>query len=77
MVRVFGWLVLLGRSPVSEDAEILPLCREVMVFRCLVPPADAAGLAPPLPRRVSDSESPQVRLVTSFQALQAPTPATD
>ena len=33
MVRVFGWLVLLGRSPVSKDAEIMVLRHEVMVLR--------------------------------------------
>ena len=29
MVRVFGWLVLLGRSQASKDAEILVLRRQV------------------------------------------------
>jgi len=33
MVRVFGWLVLLGRSQGSKDAEILVLRHEVMVLR--------------------------------------------
>ena len=33
MVRVFGWLVLLGRSQASRDAEILVLRHEVMVLR--------------------------------------------
>ena len=33
MVRVFGWLVLLGRSRGSKDAEILVLRHEVMVLR--------------------------------------------
>ena len=33
MVRVFGWLVLLGRSQGSKDAEILVLRHEVMVPR--------------------------------------------
>ncbi len=33
MVRVFGWLVLLGRSQASKDAEILGLRHEVMVLR--------------------------------------------
>jgi hypothetical protein len=31
--RVFGWLVLLGRSQASKDAEILVLRHEVMVLR--------------------------------------------
>jgi hypothetical protein len=33
MVRVFGWLVLLGRSQASKDAQILVLRHEVMVLR--------------------------------------------
>ena len=33
MVRLFGWLVLLGRSPASKDAEIMVLRHEVMVLR--------------------------------------------
>jgi putative transposase len=32
-MRVFGWLVLLGRSQASKDAEILVLRHEVMVLR--------------------------------------------
>jgi hypothetical protein len=33
MVRVFGWLALLGRSQASKDAEILVLRHEVMMLR--------------------------------------------
>jgi putative transposase len=33
MVRVCGWLVLLGRSQASKDAEIMALRHEVMVLR--------------------------------------------
>ena len=33
MARVFGWLVLLGRSGASKDVEILVLRHEVMVLR--------------------------------------------
>src|ERR1700748_1904921 len=33
MVRVFGWVVLLGRSQASKDAEIMVLRHEVMVLR--------------------------------------------
>jgi HTH-like domain len=36
MARVFGWLVLLGRSQASKDAEIMVLRHEVMVLRRLV-----------------------------------------
>jgi hypothetical protein len=31
-IRVFGWLVLLGRSQASKDAEILALRHEVVVL---------------------------------------------
>lgn len=33
MIRVFGWLVLLGRSQASKNAEILVLRHEVAVLR--------------------------------------------
>jgi putative transposase len=33
MIRVFGWLVLLGRSQAAKDAEIMVLRHEVMVLR--------------------------------------------
>jgi hypothetical protein len=33
MVRVFGWLVLLGRNQASKDAEIMVLRDEMMVLR--------------------------------------------
>ena len=33
MIRVFGWLVLLGRSEASKNAEILVLRQEVAVLR--------------------------------------------
>ena len=33
MVRVFGWLVLLGRSQASKEAEIMVLRHEVAVLR--------------------------------------------
>jgi len=32
MLRVFGWLVLLGRSQAYKDAEIMILRQEVAVF---------------------------------------------
>ena len=33
MIRVFGWLVLLGRGQASKDAEIMVPRPEVMVLR--------------------------------------------
>jgi putative transposase len=47
MVRVFGWLVLLGRSQASKDSEIMVLRHEVMVLRRQVarPRPDWAGRA--------------------------------
>ena len=33
MIRVFGWLVLLGRGQASKDAEIVVLRHEVAVLR--------------------------------------------
>jgi putative transposase len=33
MIRVFGWLVLLGRGQASKDAGIMVLRHEVMVLR--------------------------------------------
>jgi hypothetical protein len=33
VIRVFGWLVLLGRSQASKDAEIMVLRHEVAVLR--------------------------------------------
>jgi putative transposase len=51
-IRVFGWLVLLGRSQAFKNAEILVLRHEVMVLRRQVARpgpdwADRAVLAPP------------------------------
>jgi hypothetical protein len=33
MIRVFGWLLLLGRGQASKDAEIIVLRQEVAVLR--------------------------------------------
>jgi putative transposase len=67
MVRVLGWLVLLGRSQASKNAEIMVLRHEVMVLRRQVPQlrpdwadrAILAALARLLPAALRDS-----RLVT-------------
>jgi hypothetical protein len=47
MVRVLGWLVLLGRSQASKDGEIMVLHHEVAVLRRQVtrPKPDLAGRA--------------------------------
>jgi putative transposase len=47
MIRVFGWLLLLGRSQASKDAEIMVLRHEVTVLRRQVtrPKPDWAGRA--------------------------------
>ena len=49
MVRVFGWLVLLGRSQASKDSEIMVVRHEVTVLRRQVaqPKPDWAGRAVP------------------------------
>ncbi len=46
-IRVFGWLVLLGRGQASKDAEIMVLRHEVTVLRRQVarPRPDWAGRA--------------------------------
>ena len=36
MIQVFGWLVLLGRSEASKDAEIMILRHEAALLRCQV-----------------------------------------
>jgi len=51
-VRVCGWLVLLGRSSASKDAELLLLRHEVAVLRRAHPRPGWTGLtAPSSPRR--------------------------
>jgi hypothetical protein len=79
MVRVFGWLVLLGRSQ-SKDAEILVLRHEVMVLRRqVVRPrpdwADRALVASSLPacmRRwgADHAEQGRVLAATRQQAIE-------
>ena len=38
-IRLCGWLVLLGRSPVSKDAELLVLRHDVVVLIAVCPPS--------------------------------------
>jgi len=50
-IRVCGWLVLLGRSSASKNAELLGLRHEVAVLRRTNPrPAWTGPTAPPWPR---------------------------
>jgi hypothetical protein len=44
MIRVFGWLVLLGRSQASKDAGIMILRHEVMALRRQVTRAQPSGV---------------------------------
>ena len=44
MVRLFGWLVLLARSDVSKNVEILVLRNEVAVLRRRSPARNQTGL---------------------------------
>lgn len=53
IVRVFGRLVLLGRSQASKDAEIMALRHEVMVFRRQVAGPSRTGPAAVLEPRPS------------------------
>jgi hypothetical protein len=44
LVRLCGWLVLLGRSSASKDARLLVLRREVVVLR-RASPQSCGGIA--------------------------------
>jgi hypothetical protein len=79
MIRVLGWLVLLGRSQASKDAEILVLRHEVMALRRQVARprpdwADRAVLAAPagLPKAARPSPS---RCATAAAAFRHQSPA--
>jgi hypothetical protein len=47
MIGVFGWLVLLGRSQASKDAQIMILRHKIMVLRRAASPSAVATAAPP------------------------------
>ena len=68
MVRVFGWLALLGRSDASKDVEILVLRHEVAVLRRQVarPKPDWAfqTQAPPCEAKRARQMSPSVVATT-------------
>jgi hypothetical protein len=61
--RVFGWLVLLGRSQAFKDAEIMVLRHEVMVLR-----RQLAHPRPDWPIPLPDLVHRLVKLVPSGQA---------
>ena len=56
MVRVFGWLVLLGRSQASKDAEILLLAFQTSGHRL----ATLIGWHPPRPSHQGDPPCPGI-----------------
>ena len=75
MVRIFGWLVLLGRTQASKDAEIMVLRHEIAVLRRQVARprpdwADRASMAA-LARR-SPPKAGQIVTQAAYRQRMAP-----
>ena len=73
MARVFGWLVLLGRSQASRDVEILLLRHEVMVLRRQVGRPGGCTSSSEGPSRLNGSLKPAGQ--TGCDILERYTPA--